>query len=158
MATPVNEDIAADLITALATVTTGNGYNYDMTAERYVDPEEDNAGNTPADGKIVLHQDDPEKVEDANVPHNAIAWRQTFAAEFFWTLADNSSTAIDTKGNQMRADIEKAVMQDPQRSTLAFDTIILDPVTFDPEGGMHSMAVMMEVYYRTAIDDPYTAR
>ena len=155
MADPIVEQIAADVLTTVQTVTTGNGYNYTVSAKR-MPSQAETIG--PADLGVILYQGDPAKKTDSE-PQNRYDWMQPFFLACYVSIKEDDVTepAIETKVNRVRADIEKALMVDRNRSTLAIDTIIGEPVAFDTGiDGMDGIVVRIDVWYRVDQDDPYT--
>lgn len=151
MTTPIVGTITANMATALAAITTVNGYNFTAAVERF-----DHRGNTPAHAKIVLHKLNRFKVE--NETRTMVGWRQRYEVVGYVAQTEATVTSIEVLAEQMSADIEKAVMADPTRGGNAVDTFIMDPSeVVANDGGIIGVNVAVEVYYRTAIADPYTA-
>jgi len=152
MTTPIKELIAANLLTAISNVTTGNSYNQTITGKRAL--RIDYASVAPDDLTFVLKQDDEEEVVSA---HNKKTWKQSYTVLCIVVDSDSSTTAVETRINQVEADIRKAVRVDPQRDSNALDTII-NPSSQLPEGvDFTGIILNITVHYRHNEDDPYTA-
>lgn len=152
MSTPVLENIAANILTAINEITVGNGYNQTLTA--YRPRRVDFSDVTPGDLKVIVKQDDPELSDGTLI--NVQCWDQPFT---IWALvidSDAATDSIDTRRNQVRSDIEKKLMVDPTRGGYAYETLIMPSVEFDDGGGFTGIAVNIIVKYRTRITDPYT--
>ncbi len=146
---PVIELIALDLLETLCGVTVADGYSFDAIPERYK-----LHGNSPRDLLCVLSQGVP--VEDPNTNANK-TWIQPFSIDIYIAQGEDSKTDIDQLVNLRRADIEKAVTQDPYRSDLAFDTNVRAPELFEATNGSFAgVTVNIEVKYRTKETDPFT--
>jgi len=83
----------------------------------------------------------------------AKTWRQYFVLVVFVIDSDDAATSIDTRINQVRADIAKVLQVDRTRGGYAHDTEFHESTPFDDPGGV---ALKISVRYRTLINDPYT--
>ena len=155
MPAPVIEQIAANVLTTLAGVTTVAGYSVTLAPER-----RKKAGNTPAHLKCVIFQGAP--ITDqltTGAPAGLIYRRTPFVLQVWVIDSEDSSTAIDEKINYVIADIEKALMADPHRNALAHDTILGEPEIFDEgENGYSGVLIPFEVQHGHLFSDPTTAR
>ena len=151
MSTPILENIAVDIETAINEITTGNGYNQDLVA--YRSKRSDYKDFTPSDLTALVTQMEPELVEGVV---GAKTWEQPFTIMVIVLDSDTAGTAIDTRNNQVACDIEKKLMVDPTRGGNAIDTTILPPVRFNDGKGFTGVAVTALVQYRTLINNPYT--
>ena len=124
MADSIREKIRDNVMTTLATITTGNGYANTVTVEA-----RKQWGNDPADQKLVLWQLDP--TEDSDAPLGDKQWEQPYAVLCFVVESETSSTAIDERINSLIADVQQVLMVDPHRGSLANDTIIAAPENMD---------------------------
>jgi len=148
MATPIIEQIAAAIKTALdALVTAGSA----SKAER---PLRSGMPSSPQDKHLVLMQGDASEVEDGAIGHKT--WMQPFAIDCFVRPSDSSTTPVDTAINTLRADVEKALRDDPTWGGLAIDTIIRDPEGFLAGEGTEGVRVNADVHFRHLEDDPYS--
>ena len=71
--------------------------------------------------------------------------------------SDSETAALYTRLNEVRGDLEKALMADPTRGGYAIDTVIRAPERFQFDAAVTGIVVACEVLYRTRIDDPFTA-
>ncbi len=148
MADSILEQIAQDLYTTL----TGVAEADDPSVQR---PRREGLADSPGHRSLALFQAGSDK-EDA--PPGSIQWLQSWYVALYLTPPDDDDTPIDTTTNNLRSDVEKALMTDPQRSNLAIDTEIHEPLDFaDDQVGYAGIAVHVRVRYRTLIDDPFSA-
>jgi hypothetical protein len=70
--------------------------------------------------------------------------------------SDAATASIDTRLNQVKSDIRKALMVDSTRGGLAIDTIIGPSSKFDDGNGLTGISVTCIVVYRTQHQNPYT--
>lgn len=152
MSTPIVEHIAANIKTAVDTITVSNGFNQDLVAVR--PKRNDFSDILPEDGKVLIWQGDEERPEEAVI--SAETWIQPFALMAIVLDSDDAETSIDTRLNQVRADIQKKLKEDIRRGGYAFDTEFLPSAKFDDGEGFSGIAVNIAVYYRVKEDDPYT--
>lgn len=152
----VVEQIAENLQATINAITLANGWHQDLVAVRptRIGFEADAA---PEDGKVVIIQQDPEADEELSAEGNVAmqAWLQPFALVAFVIASDADTTAIDTRLNQVRADIEQKLQQDPGRSGLAIDTVPMGSIHFSEGPGVTGIVVVVGVRYRTRRNDPY---
>ena len=158
MSTPIVEQIAQEIDARIAEITTANGFNQDLTPLRptRLNLEGDVA---PTDGTVVILQEDPSEDDENSTDGNAAikAWVQSFSLAAFVIASDATTTAIDTRINQVRADIEKKLTADITRGGLAIDTRIRPPRMFNEAPQATGIVINVDVHYRTREDDPYTA-
>lgn len=149
MATPIVEQIAVDIESAINAITTGNGFEQTLTARRprrYSDVPS-------ADLECFIEQTVSQVIDrEANV----ITWAQTFVLSVFLISSDAAAVAIDIRANQAAADIDKKLMADHQRSNLAIDTRIASVTMFDLGDDYSGVAVAVVVEYRVSDTDPYS--
>ena len=154
MATSILEQISANVLTTVASVTIANGYEQTVTAERRQQRYAETA-QPIRDKNVVIYQDVP--VLDEGVPQGHIGWYQPYWLECYVLEDEGSGTAVDTRVNSIRADVEKALLVDRHRGTLAVDTDIEAPAAIEDENGATlGVAVRAVVRYRTLESDPYT--
>jgi hypothetical protein len=153
---PLVEQIAAALVAVLAAITVAAGYR--TTVSGVVRPRrlEDHAA---ADSGIALMQDDPE--EDGELESGAGGlkmWLQPFRIHCFLQISDADTTALDTRLNRFRSDVEKAIRANPTLGGLATDAIVRPPESwiFKPNRSFEGVTVNVEIHYRTLENDPYT--
>jgi len=151
MADCILEQIASDLATALENVTVANGYAIELA-----DVVRPTRGQElhPQHLLCVLTQG-PRTPIDAGVPHNFIGWRQAFQVAVYVAQEPAETRAFDEVLNEIAADVEKAIMQDPQRSDLAYDTRLATPQRLNEVEGYEILVENVTVTYCTREDDPY---
>lgn len=150
---PVIELIAADLATAINAITVAAGYNQTLTAVR--PKRSDFAKAAWGDLTVLISQVEAEKL---SIEMGYARWRQYFILTCIVIDPDTAETSIDTRLNQVTADVVKKLYADIRRSDLADDTNIHSAVPFvDDESSMSGIAIQISVDYRTQEADPYTA-
>lgn len=152
MSTPVIENIAANILTTINTVKVANGDNQDLTAIR--PRRNDFKDIVPRDLTVLIKQANEEEAEQEAI--STKEWLQPFVIMAIVVDSDDATASIDTRINQVRADIQKKLMVDPTRGGYAFDTIVFPSAEFDDGEGFTGIAVRIAVKYRTQINDPYT--
>lgn len=152
MSTPIKEYIALNVETAINAVTTENEFNQDLTAVRH--KKNDFSDIIPENGKVLMWQDDAERPEEEGI--GTQQWILPFTLMAFVIDSDEAATSIDTRLNQVEADIQKKMREDITRGGYAFETEILPSAKFDDGKGFTGIAVNIAVHYRTNEDDPYT--
>ena len=153
MSLPVKENIAVNILAAVNAITTVNGFNQDLTAIRPM--RNDFKDVVPKDGVVLIKQANTEK-PGGQPAGPFVEWDQMYAIMAIVLDGDDVETTIDTRLNQVEADIQKKLMDDPTRGTKAIDTEILPSVEFDDGKGFTGISVNIAVKYRTKIEDPYT--
>jgi hypothetical protein len=150
MTYPVNELIAQNILTTIQGVTTGNGYNYTLSAQRHT-----RAGDKVAHLNAVIIQEDPKEVPDPKV-YNTKEWLLTFHVGVFVIPEEQDTTPIDQYVNLIAADVHKALMVDRYRGGYALDTQIRPSYKSAEEGLKYECIVIpAEVNYRTNELNPY---
>jgi hypothetical protein len=152
MSNPVIENIAVDIETAINAITIANGYNQTLVAVR--PKRNDFAKLSWNDLTVLISQ------VEAESPSNEMGykrWRQYFILTCIVIDSDTAETPIDTRLNQVTADIVKKLYADIGRSNLGDDTNIHSAVPFvDKESAMSGIVIQISVDYRTKENDPYT--
>lgn len=152
MTIPIIENIAVDIEAAINAITTAAGFNQDLVAVR---PRRTDFGDiTPENGKVLIYQGDPEESESEGLMTED--WTQPFALMAIVLDSDGASTSIDTRLNQVAADIQKKVREDRTRGGNAYDTLLKPTAKFDDGRGFSGITVVIEVKYRVQQSDPYT--
>ncbi len=149
MATPIVEDISANLVAALELITVGNGYENTVTVERHK-----RTGNDPVDKLLVVHMDSSFRLIEDVINHHV--WLQTYFIVGYVVEAEDSVVAIDTRINSLRSDVGKALMVDPQRNNLAIDTIAGGVELFETPDSIEGFIAEWSVQYRTLEADPFS--
>ena len=155
MSTPVIESIALALADIVNAITTANGYNYTLNAERptTLTLTED----LIKDKNVIISQGDPSEDEPCDYDRT---WMQPFYLTAI--VYEESGTAIDTKINQIRSDIEKAIaienvnhVKGKRLDGLADYLNINAPIHLDFDQ-CTGIVVPVTVTYTVTIDDPYS--
>jgi hypothetical protein len=158
MSTPIIETIAANIKTTIDAITTDAGYNQTLIGHRprrvdFIDQNLD-------DKDVLIVQTDMES-SDEERPITSAQWRQHFDIVAYIVDPDTSTETIDTRINQVAADIMKALMVDPNRGFTdgsVVDTTIHKAAMLVDESGVTTGVVLdISVLYRTKFNDPYTA-
>ena len=152
MSVPVVESIAVDIETKINLITEANGFNQDLTAQR--SRRVDFVDVAPADGLVLIWQGTEQRPEDEVI--SVDEWIQPFILYAIVMDSDDAVTSIDTRLNQVRADIQKKLLEDTTRNSNAIETIIGASDRFDDGQGFTGIAVPVLVHYRTVFGDPYT--
>ena len=152
MSVPVVENIAVNIEAAVNAITVANGFNQTLTALR---PLRRDFEATPRnDGVVLIKQLDEDLAGEQPVP--AMDYLQEFALVAYVTDSDAAATSIDTRLNQVKADLVKKLCEDRTRGGYALDTIIRPAAEFNEGPGRTGVVVRVEVHDRTDQDDPYT--
>jgi len=155
MSTPRIESIAENIRTTVASVTVAGGYNQTLSARR--PKRNDFAVAAWDDLTVLIEQAGSQWLEDTRTVAT-IDKRQTFVLWAFVIDSDAATAAIDTRLNQVAADLEKALMADITRGGYAQDTFIEEILPFgNADGSQSGIMLTMTVQYRTAIGNPYAA-
>lgn len=161
MPTAIPELIAAEVITRLEQITTGNGYAFNVASVERVNRD----GNdwTPTHRGIVVVQGDEQRNEPHDRPGNppANAYELPFSILCFVRQSDRSSTADQAEVNAMVAAAKKAVAEG-STSWHQFDGNSYDAnwgIQSNYESIDHAGAsVELLVRYRISEIDPFTLR
>lgn len=157
MTTPIIESIAANVETTLDGITVANGYNQTIVAYR---PRRIDFSDTPPADLVALIIQTEAEFSDENRAQTHAQWRQYFEVYVEVIDSDTATTTIDTRCNQVAADIMKALMVDPRRGKSdgsVIDTRIEGYSFIDPENGnISGVHVVFSVLYRTSITNPYS--
>lgn len=152
MPTSVLENITANVLATLATITTANGYTYTLSAER-----EKRYGNTPKDKLVVVKQGDPQPLPDS--PGMALQWSQPYYLDIHVQIPEdqNDSLIPSTVLNAICADIHKALLVDRTRGNFSLDTqIAASQEWLVQQGDFDGRTFNFNVNYRTLETDPFT--
>jgi len=104
MSTPVIEQIALALVDLINGITTANGYNQDLVAYR---PKRINLqDDVNTDKNTFISQGEGRVLVDANeVAH----WVEEFVIQVLVIDSDDATAAIDSRMNQIAADLQKQI-------------------------------------------------
>ena len=153
MTTPRIESIAENIKTAVSAITIANSFNQDLVGIR---PRRKDFEDTAwADGTVLISQ--REKVPSDEAVIGSATWWVQFALAAIVIDSDDAETSIDTRLNQVAADIEKKMMEDVTRGGYAIDTRPDGAGPFiSDDGSISGVMVEISVLYRTKDEDPYT--
>jgi hypothetical protein len=152
---PVLEQIAVNILTTLNGITVAAGYNQTLSAIR--SRRSDYADVPPGNNTVLLRQDDtPEEADSQRL--GACDINQLFFCIANVLDSDSETAAIDTRRNQVYADMKKALMLDYTRGGYAHNTRVLPQINIqDPEGGVTGVVAPVMINYSTQENNPYTA-
>lgn len=144
--------------TALEGITTVNGYQIDVNAV-YESTTVAGYGRAPQKTYTVeLIQDDEVRNDAWSAPGNPplVAWDVPIEMSLIVRASDKNTVPLRKLLNTFWADVQKALMIDPQWSNLALDTNIGDPQNFANENdGFLGKVALTTVTYRHFENDPY---
>jgi len=150
---PILERIALAIKAVLECVTTDNGCKQSIA--EVVRPAR-LGGFEPRNLLAILQQED---ADESSEPQGGKSWAQTFAVDLIVRPSESDSTALDTRINRFRADVEKALAVDLQFGGLAANAYVRPPEQIiSPDGAFEGVRVRLEVTYRTSETDPYSLR
>jgi len=151
---PVAEQIGAFLERAIAGITVASGYNYTLTATR---AKRFLLTDQPlADLAAYILQGGSEQDKAPVNPATGREPRVVRQKYFIWIVilqSDDAAECIDTKLNQVCADVIKKLCEDPRCGNYAkFLDIVATEATDVPETGI---LITIEVLYAVQWADPY---
>jgi len=150
MATPIYEDIMADLETKIDLITVGNGFEHTLEAER----ARPGLGNRVRDGLVVIMMGE---TEEGLTPMQRTAWNHKFNLFVYAVQHEDDAISWQTKALQMAADITKKLMEDHTRNSKAVDTFVGPPsMVVDHESNTTAMNLPVLIHYRYDVKDPYS--
>ena len=154
MAVPRIESIAANIKTTIDGITVGNGFEQTLTGIR---PSRNDLQKELAfdDLDCYIFQQNPEQLSQ-------VISKDTRNQNFFLIIitrdADDDTDPMDTRKNQIWADVFRAMRVDRTRNSLAINTTMGDFDFFTADDGSFSgVAMDVIVMYRTNQDNPYNA-
>ena len=148
---PIIELIAVNIEATINQITIANGFHQDLVALRC--KRNDFASIAPQNGLVLIVQETEEV--PAEQWTGTETFRQPFTLEAIVIDSDAVVTSIDTRINQVRADIHKKLTEDHTRGGYAIDTSI-GPSPFFDNGKWTGVDVLATVEYRTKWGDPFT--
>lgn len=151
MSDPLVEQIAENVKDTIALITTDNSFNQTLIAVR---PSRSDIQTPWDDLTALINQVEAEALTPGN---GTVRWRQYFLIVVLLRDSDTDTSPIDTRRNQVRADVEKKLAEDLSRNNLANNTEFHEATPFDADqGGLGGIALKISVDYSTEEDDPYT--
>ena len=153
MSTPVIETIAVKIAALIDAITEAAGFNQTLTAVRPKRIHLESDINT--DLTVIIEQEDPELMEQTD---DVIIWRQPFTLQALVIDSDDATTAIDTRLNQVRSDIEKKLMESEnwKLDGIADSIQFRSPEKFIADPQVAGIAVNIDVIYEINTTDPYS--
>lgn len=154
MSIPVIETIAVAILADINAITVANGFNQTLVATRlkrlmYLD-------EAWADLSVIVVQDDEQPGEPMVGAYNVREVSQSFSIMAIVINSDKAVAVIDTRTNQVDADIKKKLIEDTTRGGYAIDTTLMASERFTFNESFTGIIVNIEVKYRIKSDDPYT--
>jgi len=158
MPPPVVEQIAAEIARLISLITTANGFNQDLTATR---PKRIHLEGDLSKDKTVMIQLGEAETRDEDLSADGIYWSQMFELDVYVVDSDDSTEALDTRINTIRADIEKQLCQGANfyLAGLAQGIYPTGATRFTAWGERSSWAgatLSFKVLYTTDFADPFT--
>ena len=101
----------------------------------------------------TLYQDDPQPDEST---HGAAYWIMPLAVDLFVRPADGSTDPVDTTINNLRATVEKKLIEDITCGGNAHNLNIRAPQGFMEGEGFEGVRVNFDVQFGTLENDPFT--
>lgn len=153
MSTPIVETIAVKLAALIDAITIAAGFNQTLTAVR---PKRLHLeGDINTDGTVIIEQEDPALLQETD---DVLTWRQPFTLQALVLDSDDATTAIDTRINQVRSDIEKKLMEDDnwKLDGIADGIVFRAPEKFIVDPQVAGIAVNIDVIYTVLTADPYS--
>ena len=153
MADSIREKIMANIKTALAAITTVNGYVNNITnVQRWKQN-----GNSIATVPAIIINGGPEDNKDDRFPLTTCM--MTIFVDLYIREAESSTSDTDTVLNSLLQDIKKAVKVDITRGGNAVDTTFKSIVPFETIEGQAfaGLIIEVEVEYRHQQTDPTVA-
>lgn len=158
---PLSEQIDLSILAAVERVTTGNGFQITLSNVVRWDPDNPPA---PADLLAIVSFEVDEPAADKDTPHDETPigheqWNRHYSINVYLAKLPDDQTGWPTWRNIVTAEIQKAVATDRTRGGLAgvIDTYIHGPRPFQDANDATGITIDVEVRYRTAENDPYTA-
>jgi hypothetical protein len=153
MSTPIIEQIAVKLAALINGITVANGFNQTLTAVR---PRRIHLeGDLNTDNAVIIEQADGAASLDAN---ETTIWQQAFAIQALVIDSDDATAALDTRLNQVAADIIKKLFTgDNSNFDGLADGIFLqgtERFIADPQLAGIAVNIIVQMPFDTA--DPYT--
>ena len=163
--TPLIERIVLDLVTALEAIVEGDSVTdifgttmdpFQISVGEVIRPKRIGLDYAPTqDYSIVVLQGGSAPEPDSDSVAGA-ARRQSVSLDLYAQISDMATTAVDTKINLFAAEVVKAIMADPQRSGLAYNSEIGEFQYIDGGDAIQGVTIMYDVIHRTPEADPYT--
>lgn len=156
MPEPIIEQVAAAMLTRVATVTTANGYFYTLDAIR---PGRRNANPRHLGAEVWIESPEPVGLSEGNGVIQDIDWN--FAVVVYVANTNDDDTPLDRYLTRVWADVVKAVAlgyaQGAALDLLAWNWRV-NPPLFDVSDEFDVVIASFTATVRTSESDPYTQR
>ena len=153
MSTPIIETIAVKLAGLINAITVAAGFNQTLTAVRpkRIHLEDSELKN----GNVIIFQEDPTLLQETD---EVVSWSQPFKLQAIVIDSDDATTAIDTRLNQVRSDIEKKLMENSnwKLDGIAEGILLRAPELRIAEPEDSVVVVNIDVIYTVLTADPYS--
>ena len=154
MTTPVIENIATNILAAVNAITTTNGFNQTLVAQRLNRlPFLEEAWD---DLTVLIFQSEETLGKELNGSFGVQELIEIFAIFAIVINSESSAIVLDTRLNQVASDIKKKLMESNTRGGYATDTKFAPSRFFLFNDSFTGIVVNCEVTYRVKLDDPYT--
>lgn len=162
MPTAIPEQIAVELLTRLAEITTSNGYDFDASDVERVN--RDAIDWTPQDSSIIVLQGASQRDQSQDCPGNppANGYQIGFEIQGFVRQSDRTADVdVDSLINRMEANIKKAVAENSTTwhtfGGVARNAVWGNTTKFQDEGHT-GCSIELTVDYRISEIDPFSTR
>jgi hypothetical protein len=153
MSYPISELVTQNVVDTLAGVQTTSGYNVNLRVEPY----DEQGNNTVGDLVCIVGFGADELADDNDTPIGFTAWRRPYWAMVYIFHPEAVTTqAYNQRVNVVRADVEKAIMQDYSRGLNAQNTWTQQPTPFQDANDAKGIIVRFTVLYRHLEGNPYS--
>lgn len=155
MPNSIREQIVQDLNTAVANVTTSNGYNNTLVSvQRYLQGGVSVASVPTA---VINFTEETKSLGPTDRVSNVL-----YLTVDVWAIHDESQVSGSTATliDSLVSDVEKAVMQDPTRSGLVRTSYVenIRPFSLTESQAFSGATLTLRLEYMTDLSDPFTAR
>ena len=148
--TTVRELILQNIKTTLEGISIANGYNNDFENVQRYDVHNSTLVNLPC---IIMSVVGEEKQLS---PHPFFTCTMRVSIDVFFTQAEDDTTSTYQYINSFLGDVEKAIMQDVYRGSLADNTIITGNEAFEigEKTSFSGVIIDIEIQYKHKYNDP----
>lgn len=159
MPTPIIEQIAVKIATAIATIAEGSGDAVTVTAVYRPETIDGFGRASPENYSVDMIYGDPVRVPEIDVfaASEVVGWDQPF--EFFLNLkpSDDGGTPIEGLVEIFSSEVVKKIIKTPLWDGLAMNTFLGDQAWFiNVDDGVVGKNIMAVVRYRVLKNDPYS--
>jgi len=150
----IRENIIADLVTQLGTISIDNGYENDILGGVQRFSQTGSVLQNPPVIGVVMDKEEKQSTLNALSVNKLTIIIDVYAVDTD-AIVGNTSTLVDS----LVTDIEKCVMADPQRSAKAIDSeiVMVQPFGLAESQPYVGASLVYSVNYRHALDDPRSA-